>query len=63
VSAQQLLLKAGVEEVVGNPTPPRSSSFEVTLDNGEVLWSKLDTGKFPTAGELQQAVQKALSSK
>ena len=27
--------------VVGNPTMPRQSAFEVTMADGTVLWSKL----------------------
>lgn len=32
--------------IEGNTTPPRSGSFEVTIDE-RLVFSKLQTGKFP----------------
>ena len=32
--------------IKGNPSPPRSGAFEVTID-GNLLFSKLECGKFP----------------
>ena len=32
--------------IKGNPCPPRSGAFEVTID-GRLLFSKLQCGKFP----------------
>ncbi|MDE0796636.1 MAG: Rdx family protein [Alphaproteobacteria bacterium] len=34
-------------------TPGRTGSFEVTRD-GDVLHSKLETGQFPTEGEVRE---------
>ena len=32
--------------LIGNPKPPRSGSFEITID-GNLVYSKLLTNKFP----------------
>ena len=39
-------------KVKGNDTAPRSGAFEVTL-NQKVLFSKFDTGKFPTTEDIK----------
>eukprot|EP00276_Gloeochaete_wittrockiana_P000927 CAMPEP_0184669194 /NCGR_PEP_ID=MMETSP0308-20130426/76235_1 /TAXON_ID=38269 /ORGANISM="Gloeochaete witrockiana, Strain SAG 46.84" /LENGTH=52 /DNA_ID=CAMNT_0027115333 /DNA_START=123 /DNA_END=281 /DNA_ORIENTATION=- len=41
--------------VVGNETKPRRGAFEVTLD-GKVLFSKIDSGRFPRQGEVLEAL-------
>ena len=38
--------------IIGNNTPPRSGSFEITL-NGEIVYSKFETNTFPTKHELK----------
>ena len=42
--------------VIGNAESPRRGAFEVTV-NGHVLWSKLQGGQFPRAGQLAKAAQ------
>ena len=45
-------------EVVGNPTMPRSGSFEVVNESsGVVYWSKLGGAGFPTEDELIGAMK------
>ena len=39
-------------KVTGNNTPPRSGAFEVTL-NQKVLFSKFDSGNFPTTEDIK----------
>ena len=38
-------------QIQGNTVPPRSGSFEVTID-GKLIYSKLHTGSFPNAKEI-----------
>ena len=38
-------------KIIGNKNTPRSGAFEVTLDNKQ-LYSKFQTGKFPTSLEI-----------
>ena len=38
-------------DIHGNINPPRSGAFEVTI-NGELIYSKLQTGNFPTTNEI-----------
>ena len=40
-----------------NQQRPRSGAFEVTA-NGKVLWSKLDSARFPTADDLVELLKK-----
>jgi len=54
--------------VIGNPKLPRLSAFEVTTEDGTVLWSKLNQAEgkhnipsaFPTDEYLVEALQKLL---
>ena len=38
-------------DIHGNISPPRSGAFEVTI-NGKLIYSKLQTGNFPTTNEI-----------
>jgi len=38
--------------VTGNPEPPRTGAFEVTID-GDLVFSKFSTDKFPTEPEIK----------
>ena len=40
----------------GNKHMPRSGSFEVELD-GKIIFSKLQTGKFPSQSEIESWLQ------
>ena len=37
--------------IEGNNTPPRSGAFEVTI-NGALMYSKLQTGNFPSMKDI-----------
>ena len=39
--------------VVGNSSPPRSGSFEVTIE-GKLVYSKFKTGTFPNTEEINK---------
>jgi len=39
--------------VVGNSSPPRSGSFEVTIE-GKLVYSKFKTGTFPNTDEINK---------
>lgn len=50
--------------MVGNPTKPRSSAFEVTIAGTDtVLFSKFDKGRFPAPGEVEKAFAAATGAK
>ena len=45
-------------EVIGNPSAPRSGSFEVSNEaTGTLYWSKLSGAGFPQQSELIQAMK------
>ena len=39
-------------QVEGNANPPRSGAFEITLDE-KLVYSKFQTGNFPTIGDIK----------
>ena len=39
-------------QVTGNSKPPRSGAFEVTIE-GELIYSKFQTGSFPNTGDIK----------
>jgi len=58
VKALELEIKKVVTDVELVATKGRRSSFEVTI-NGELVYSKLSSGKFPDYKEIAALVQKA----
>lgn len=47
----------GSIQILGNQKPPRSGSFEVTI-NEEVVFSKFESGGFPNESEVRSWVNK-----
>ena len=43
-------------EVSSNQQPPRSGAFEISLNN-KLIYSKFQTGKFPTEEEIISLIQ------
>ena len=39
-------------EIIGNIDSPRSGAFEVTINN-KLIYSKFQTGNFPTTSEIE----------
>ena len=37
--------------IIGNFTPPRTGSFEISIDD-KLVFSKLSSGKFPSSSEI-----------
>ncbi|XP_071788217.1 migration and invasion enhancer 1-like, partial [Asterias amurensis] len=50
-------LRASVPEAVVKGQVGRTASFEVFL-NGQLLYSKLENGRFPNNGEIVDAIKK-----
>jgi len=42
----------------GEGTPDRTSKFEVALENGDVLFSKIDTSRFPNDDDFKEICAK-----
>ncbi|NOZ07269.1 MAG: SelT/SelW/SelH family protein [FCB group bacterium] len=40
-------------DIQGNPSPPRTGAFEVTID-GKLVFSKFQTNRFPTDDEVMK---------
>ena len=63
---KQLLAKFKDIEVVGLRTPEVSGLFEVQLVGGALLWSKKQSGKFPTSqadlDKMFDSIAKALAA-
>ncbi|KAK3251385.1 hypothetical protein CYMTET_39273 [Cymbomonas tetramitiformis] len=47
--------------VDGNPegTVPKKGAFEVSLENGQILFSKLQEDRFPSEDEVLEAIKKS----
>jgi len=50
-------------QVQGNVKPPRSSAFEITTEDGSVLWSKLGGQGFPDENALNVIIGKLKDAK
>lgn len=48
--------------VDGNPegTMPKTGAFEVSLENGEILFSKLQEERFPSEDEVLEAIKNSI---
>lgn len=44
--------------ISGNNTPPRSGAFEIKI-NGELVYSKFDSGTFPDKSDIQNFIEKS----
>eukprot|EP00741_Cyanophora_paradoxa_P016302 tig00020911_g15741.t1 len=44
-------------EVVGNAKAPRASAFEIVLESGELIHSKLNGGGFPEPNDVVERVR------
>ncbi|MBT3252046.1 MAG: SelT/SelW/SelH family protein [Candidatus Marinimicrobia bacterium] len=38
-------------KITGNPKPPRSGAFEITID-GKQIFSKFESGRFPSDSDV-----------
>ena len=38
-------------KIIGNPMPPRSGAFEITID-GKQIFSKFENGRFPSDSDV-----------
>ncbi|KAJ6243717.1 thioredoxin reductase-like selenoprotein t [Anaeramoeba flamelloides] len=46
---------------IGNQKEPRVGAFEVVLENGKQIWSKLDCSRFPKPSELITLIQENMN--